>query len=70
MIQLLNEVGSAMCKAELCPPAAAAVTVSSQKQSQTVPAQGRMKRKMNSSYYLKGNISSSFVQTQMVLTTL
>ncbi|XP_073766285.1 obscurin isoform X3 [Danio rerio] len=36
--ELLNEVGSAMCKAELCAPAAEAVTVSSQKQSQTVPA--------------------------------
>ncbi|XDV49256.1 hypothetical protein PO909_018539 [Leuciscus waleckii] len=36
--ELLNEVGSAKCKAELCPPAPLAVTVSTQKQSQTTPA--------------------------------
>ncbi|KTF74070.1 hypothetical protein cypCar_00016024 [Cyprinus carpio] len=35
MIQLQNEVGSAKCKAELCPPAPLPVTVRTQKQSQT-----------------------------------
>ncbi|XP_051759853.1 obscurin-like [Ctenopharyngodon idella] len=35
--ELLNEVGSAKCKAELCPPTPLAVTVSTQKQSQTTP---------------------------------
>lgn len=48
MIQLLNEVGSAKCKAELCPPAPLAVTASTQKQSQTAPTPGRMKGKVNS----------------------
>lgn len=48
MIQLLNEVGSAKCKAELCPPAPLAVTVSTQKQSQTTPTPGRTKGKVNS----------------------
>lgn len=53
MIQLLNEVGSAKCKAELCPPAPLAETVSTQKQSQTTPASGRTKEKVNSNYYLR-----------------
>ncbi|XP_073675951.1 obscurin [Garra rufa] len=35
--ELQNEVGSAKCKAELCPPASLPVTVSTQKQSQTTP---------------------------------
>ncbi|XP_067270783.1 LOW QUALITY PROTEIN: obscurin [Pseudorasbora parva] len=35
--ELLNEVGSAKCKAELCSPAPLAVTVSTQKQSQNAP---------------------------------
>lgn len=53
MIQLLNEVGSAKCKAELSPTAPLAVTVSTQKQSQTTPAPGRTKEKVNSNYYLR-----------------
>jgi len=56
MIQLLNEVGSAKCKAELCPPAPLAVTVSTQKQSQTTPAPGRTKEKVNSNYYLRQRV--------------
>ncbi|KAF4110126.1 obscurin [Onychostoma macrolepis] len=35
--ELQNEVGSAKCKAELCPPAPLPVTVRTQKQSQTTP---------------------------------
>ncbi|XP_043103008.1 obscurin [Puntigrus tetrazona] len=35
--ELQNEVGSAKCKAELCPPAPLPVTIRTQKQSQTTP---------------------------------
>ncbi len=53
MIQLQNEVGSAKCKAELCPPAPLLVTVRAQKQSQTTPTPGRMKRNVNSNCCLR-----------------